>query len=237
MRPIKNINVAYLKDSAVYSATSSILIAVFFTAGFLMAEPKVGFGQAATEEFIISQVITDETSFLVPPPDITMSGSISGTTGGNATGTTQFTVQTNNSAGYTVEISFPSNGTPHAMTGDFSGSESLRNYDDNAGTPSDGFTVSTSAQFAYTVTSSSSANTADPFLNGGGLCGAGSTQTPEYCWKAPQVAGYTIVDTDGPALTGATSTLQFRVHVPNTPVPALPAESYTATATLSVFVK
>ena len=199
--------------------------------------------EAFSNDFTIRQTITDENSFKTVG-NVIMDGDINGVTGGTANGATQFVVISNNAAGYTVEIDFDYDaGNDEAMVGDESGSEAIRDYGGDAAgpQPSFAFTASSAAQFAYTVTSSSSAHTAQSFLSNGGLCNiaalSSGVQVDETCWKAPQPTGFTVVDTAEAATAGATSTLQFRVVVPGAAVPIPLAETYTATATLSLFIK
>jgi hypothetical protein len=217
------------------SFSASLLIMSLLMASFFIAEPRISHGDESVD-FRIRQTITDETSFLIDPANVTMSGSISGITGGNATGTTQFVVRSNNATGYYVEIDFFDNAGAHAMLGDISDSEAIRDYSgDVAGQPSYNFTASTAAQFAYSVYSSTTADTDQSFRNNGSVCNTGATQTIGRCWKAPSTTGFRLVDRAIPASSGATSTLYFRVNVPSGASPTPSAETYTATATLSVF--
>lgn len=234
---MKHYHAKQFTQSALYAFTSAcVTLTMLFTA-FFLAEPVIGHGQADTATFRIRQTITPESSFKVDPSNITMTGGINGVTGGQATGTTQFVVQSNNTNGYYVEIAFYNNGTPEAMRGDVSGSQSLRDYSgDVGGQPSLGYTASTAAQFAYTVTSSTTSHTDQSFFGNGSTCNAGASQATK-CWKSPATSGFRIVDTTSPAVTGATSTLTFNVTVPSAAVPVPTAETYTATATLSLFVK
>lgn len=232
-----NFNTKHFGQSALYALTASCVIVVMLFAAYFLAEPVISHGQSDTATFTVRQTITDESSFLVNPSNITMSGSINGVTGGQATGTTQFVVQSNNATGYYVEIAFFDNGTPEAMLGDISASKAIRDYSgDVAGEPSLGYTASTAAQFAYTVTSSSTADTDQSFFNDGSACNAGVSQVTT-CWKAPATSGFRIVDTAAPATYGATTTVTFNVTVPSGATPVPTAETYTATATLSLFVK
>ena len=225
------------KQSALHSIGVSFLIVTILAATFFAIEPKIGHGDETTN-FRIRQTITGETSFLVDPSNVTMNGSISGITGGNATGTTRFVVQSNNAAGYYVEISFFNNLGAHAMLGDRSSSEALRVYSgDIAGEPSFNLPASTAAQFAFALYSSTTADTDQSFRNNGAACNTGATQTIGKCWKSPGVAPFRIVDRSTSAINGATSTIYFRVNVPSGARPVPTAETYTATATLSVFAK
>ncbi|MEK7639489.1 MAG: hypothetical protein AAB388_05000 [Patescibacteria group bacterium] len=228
-------------QSVWFSAAAALAAISLLAMSFLLAEPRIGHGQASdTATFRIRQTITDETTFLVNPSNVTMSGNINGLTGGNATGSTPFSVQSNNASGYYVEIDFFDNGTPEAMIGDDDDSESIRDWSGATSTPIYTFTASTAAQFAYTINSSTTLDTDDSFLyNGSNLCqGAGaSSQSIYHCWMTPSTTAFRIVDRSTAAPSGATSTLIFKVNVPSSPAPTLTAQTYTATATLSVFVQ
>jgi hypothetical protein len=226
-----------LSHSAIYAGVASICILSLAMALFFVSEPKIGFSQSDTEDFRIRQTITGETAFLVNPSNVTMNGSISGITGGSATGTTRFVVKSNNATGYYVEIDFFDNAGNYAMLGDKSGSDAIRDYIAGAAEPTYNFTTASAAQLAYAVYSSTTADTDQSFLNNGSACNAGATQTIEKCWKAPSTTGFRVVGRNNAATAGATSTIYFKVHVPSGATPVPTAETYTATATLSVFTQ
>ena len=230
-------NKKHLSQSAFYALLASATIVSMLFMGFFLAEPSISHGQVDTATFTVRQQITGETSFLVDPSNIAMTGTISGITGGQATGTTQFVVQSNNAAGYRVDIAFTDeNADGEMMEGETSDGGEIRDYDgDVTGQPSYGYTASSAAQFAYTVTSSTSADTDPSFLNNTSACNAGGTQTANTCWKAPDTAAFTIEDRNSAAVSGATSTITFNVTVPNAATPVPQAEFYTATATLSLY--
>lgn len=226
---------AHISQNAKRSAVLGLASVLVFAFLFGVLEPQVTHSQVDTSEFIIQQTITAESSFLVEPADVTMNGSINGVTGGQATGTAQFVVQTNNASGYYVDIAFFNNGTSEAMLGDITASEAIRDYGgDVTGEPSFGYTASTAAQLAYTVTSSSTLDTDQSFFNNGAACNTGALQTTP-CWKSPDTGAFRIVQRNSAAVTGATSTISFNVSVPSSAVPVPQAETYTATATLSLY--
>ncbi len=212
------------------------VLAVLLAAGsFFLIEPQVG--QAVTSgPFTITTTITDEISFLVGAANVTATGSINGITGGQANGSTTVSVRTNSNTGYTMSIAFYNNGTDNAMLGNNSLSQSIRDYPASSTEPTYLFdTSSTSAVFAYTVSALDDTDIARAFLdNGIGACNElAGAYTADRCWMEPQVAGYEIIDRTSSAPTGATSTISFRILVPNNPVPGLVADVYTATATLT----
>lgn len=227
-----------LSYAALQALLSAILVLSLLFAGFIVAEPRISHGQSDTKTFRIRQTITDETSFSVSPPNVTMNGSISGITGGNATGSSRFVVKSNNSSGYYVEIAYYNNPGAYAMFGDKDSGEQLRDYGgDVAGEPSYNFTASTAAQFAYTVNSSTTGDTDASFKNNGSACNTGATQTFGKCWKKATTSAFRIISRATAATAGATSTVYFKVNVPSGAVPIPTAQTYTATATLSVFTQ
>jgi hypothetical protein len=227
-----------LAQKTTFAIVTSIVLLALLCGSFFVLEPSISYGQADTADFRIRQTITDETSFLVDPTNVTMSSSINGLTGGNATGTTQFVVRSNNASGYYVEIDFFDNAGAYAMRGDEDGGAQILDYTgDVTGQPSYNFITTTAAQFAYSNYSSTTSDTDDSFLNNGTLCNTSTTQTIGRCWKAPSTTGFRIVDRGTAATSGATSTMYFKVNVPSGASPVPTAQTYTATATLSVFVQ
>jgi hypothetical protein len=222
----------HITQAAAYAGAGILIGAITF----VLFEPHITFSQTLqdTSEFTISQEITGENSFLVEPTDVTMSGSIGGLTGGQATGTTQFVVRSNNAGGYYVEINF-SQPTGPSMRSEVTGDATILDYVAGATEPTKGYVANAAPQFAYTVTSDILGHTDQSFFHDAGPnCNTGGDQA-STCWKAPSFAPFRIVDNGGPAPTGATSTILFDVTVPAGADPAPVAEIYTATATLSLF--
>lgn len=228
----------FTKTIAIESANQAVIAALLGVAlialSFFVVEPRISHGQESID-FRIRQSITDETSFSVDPVNVTMpGGGISGLTGGTATGTTGFVVRSTNTSGYSVTIDFFDNAGLYAMRGDEDGGAQIRDYAAGSGTPTLNLNASTAAQFAYSVHSSTTADTAAPFWTDNATCNAGTGSAAGKCWKLPGTTPVEVVDRTTAASNGATSTLFFKVHVPSGANPAPSAQTYTATATLSV---
>jgi len=226
-------NIKYYLSSASQSLVTASLIIALLGAMFFVVEPRVG--RAVTSgPFTIKQTITDEISFLTEATNVTMIGSLQGITGGTANGSTTVVVRTNSAGGYEMTIAFFNNTTQQAMRGDVSLSSGIRDYPASSSQPTYSFsTASSAAVFAYTVSAADSTDLDPSFLNNGSACNIGSGYTANTCWMEPTTTAFMIIDRITSAATGATSTVHFRVHVPNFPSPTLEEDVYTATATLT----
>ncbi len=228
----------HISSSAVYATSKSSFILAAFLVGMLLSlyaisEPAISRAAAsATDTFTIRQQITDEISFLTTAADVTMAGTIAGMTGGQATGTTYAVVRSNSNSGFTIDIAF--SGAP-AMRGESGGSAStsIKDYGVPGAEPTFTFGASTSAQFAYTVSASTTTDIDPSFLNNGSACNAGSNSTGDRCWKGPSTSNFRIVNRSTSAPSGATTTLTFSVRVPSNATPSVDEDYYTATATLT----
>ena len=211
----------------------------FMATSYFVVEPQVGLGQATTSgPFTIRTTIVEEISFLVGAANVTATGSINGMTGGTANGSTTVVVRTNDSQGYNMTIAFFNNGTSEAMRGDNTLSTAIRDYPSSAGQPTYTFsTASTSSVFAYTVSAVDSLDVEQSFLhNGTNACNqaAGTANaTSTFCWMEPTVSAFEFIRRGTSATGGSTSTIHFRIHVPNNPAPGVVSDTYTATATLT----
>jgi hypothetical protein len=200
---------------------------------FILAEPIVSRSASATDIFTITQNIGEEISFLVAAADVTMTGTLGGLVGGNATGTTFAVVRTNSSGGYVMDIRFDNN---PAMLGSSTGSTAIRDYGTTT-EPSFNFVASTSAQFGYTVSASTTADLDPSFRDNGTACNTGASDASNRCWKGPQPTDFRIISRSTSAAFGATTTIQFVVNVPNNPIPAVEEDFYIATATLTAITQ
>lgn len=216
------------------SLVTAMIATLLVVGTYFVLEPVVSRSQA-TGQFEISQTILDEIS-LVIQGDVTMNGSISGLTGGFATGSMYAVVTTNDEAGYNMTIDFHSTST--GMDANASTSYISR-YSLTATTTPDYAWVDNGAggeaEFGYTVNASTSVDVGQRFKDNGSYCNTGTDSTAvNNCWMHPSTTPITILNrTSGSAPFGATSTLKFKVAVPSNPNPGLAADTYVATATLT----
>jgi hypothetical protein len=240
---MNHFSVAHYSKSAFVAVVSSTVIVTLLFGAFFLAEPSISHGQAGPGpfDFTIKQEIIGEASFLVAPNDVTTTGTINGLTGGNASGTTDFSIISNNAAGYIVRISFENNIGANAMMGDVSLSDSIVDYVASSSEPGYGYVDRASAQFAYTVSSDTVGDTDNSFLNDGSACNAGGTGNgttkATKCWMEPTTTTFDIVTKDSASPSGATSTIEFDITVPSGATPTPIADTYTATATLTLLTQ
>lgn len=210
-----------------YRAIAVTIVIAFI---FVIFEPVVSRSATASDDFTIQQEILAEISLTLGTTTVAMNGAIGGVTGGTATGTNYAVVRAN--SGYTITLEFEND---PAMLGDNTGSTGILDYSPVGAQPDYDLVASTSATFAYTVASEPSADLAPAFKDGVGSCGTGGTAyTANKCWQGPSATPYTVVNRSTHTGTGtATTTFTFVINVPNNPSPAVPADFYTATATLT----
>lgn len=223
----------YLFYSARQSLIAAVLIGLLGVTAFFAFEPSIG-RSAVTDDFLVTQQITDEIAFLVTASDVSMTGAIMGLSGGSATGTTLAVVRTNDSEGYNMTLKFSSS-TAMNQNG---GTGYINNYTPaSAGVPDYSWVNNGSggaSEFGYSVMASTSADLDQSFLNNGSACNVSGSSTLYHCWLNPSTTAETIINRSTPTGNGgATTTLIFHVNVPNAPSPALASGIYTATGTLT----
>ena len=221
-----------MKLKSVQSQSADVLILVvcsfvLVSLLFPLLEPAISLAQ--TSIFTIRQPVVGEISFTTSAANVTMAGSLAGLTGGNATGTTLVAVQTNSATGYNMTIAFTNN---PAMRGETTGSTAIGNYGTTT-EPTFNFFASTSAVFAYSVYASTTADLDQSFKSNGSACNTGAASTANTCWMGASTTAFMIVNRSTAATSSATTTIQFRVNIPNNPTPAVQSDFYTATATLT----
>ncbi len=231
-------NSTHLLNSARSSLVASVLVVAFVVLSYVGFEPSVG--RSATEVFEVTQTVSGAISFLASTSPVVMQGTLDGLTGGTSWGTTTSRVRTNNAAGYNMTLTFAST-APMIRN---NGGGTIPTYLYSTGTtdyPSGFSTAVPNAQFGFSVSASSTAEVSAVFKgNGTTNCGSGtgSTFVANNCWRGASStnasASTLLINSSAPTpSSGSTSTLQFRITIPNNPSPAVPDGTYTATATLT----
>ena len=199
---------------------------------FVMAEPTLGL--AIEDQFTIGQTVTGEISFSTSAPNVSMTPSLGGITGGTSHGTTTVVVLTNDSAGYTMTIKAS---TSPAMEG-ISQGDTIADYTPaTAGVPDYTHSVPTGEEFGYTFTASTSADLAQKFLdNGSTTCNTGSADGTNTCWYGfSTTATSTIVRNTETGASGSTSSMVFKLTI-NSSTGFVTEDTYNATATLTATI-
>lgn len=162
---------------------------------------------------------------VTPASDVNMSPAIGGISGGTSNGSTNFTVTTDNAAGYTVSIKASS--TPALI----SSLDSFTDYSAPVSNPDFTFSVpSTESRFAFTV---EGADTVNSFKDNGSICNSGSGNTTDKCWAGLSTVSQTIVSrTSANHTAGTVTTIKFRAESGSSHVQV--AGNYTATTTITV---
>lgn len=223
----------HLQDAALeFSRALAVgaLIGAMLMIIYLAFEPIIS--RAVTDTFEVTQQITGEISFATPAADVTMSPALPSLTGGTSTGATQVVVSTNSATGYTMDIYFSSSTAMNQRTG----TSSIPNF---GSTTVPAFTFSApanSASFGYSVEASTTSDVDPSFLDNGTACNTGTGNTADRCWLSPTstAPGERIINRATiPPASGATTTVKFQLIVSPNPNPSIPADFYTATATLT----
>lgn len=225
-------NNSWLLAHTVQAFIAGVVLSVVILASFVVFEPVIS--RAIVDNFVVTQSITGEIAFSVPANDVTMTPPIASLTGGTSTGATQVVVTTNSVAGYNMTLGFAST---TAMVGNTNGGSIPDYTPTTGGVPDYTFTVApNAAEFGYTVEASTT-NDLDPtFRNSGVTCASGGSDDANACWIDPAASSSpeTIINrTTALPQSGATTTIKFQLVVNANPVPGIPADTYTATATLT----
>ncbi len=226
-------------NHAYYAFISATIITSLVISLFFLVEPRVTRSAVVDTSgpFTITQTITGETAFLVDAANVTMvpvGGSVDGLTGGEAFGTTTFSVRSNNNAGYFVDIDFADPDlTGVAMSGVNTGSDAIANYNLGVSADYNFSTAQPNAVFAFTVDSLNPGDTHSTFLSTGSTCGSGTDEAGR-CWIGPSTTAPIRIVSRDETTSSATTSIIFRVYVPSGADPVVPVDTYVATATLSL---
>lgn len=160
-----------------------LIFSVFSLSGYLFLEPEVSRAATASDDVVVSQVVTGEIT-ISDAGNETLSGEIGGMTGGtgNSSGNTTWTVTTNDTSGFSLtlkkdgKLNYDGGGTNKEFD-DYATSSPLVYDWSSAG--------SGETKFGFNVTGA--ASTTDVVAkykdDGASTCGAGSTITDGKCWN------------------------------------------------------
>jgi|GEM_PF-411897 len=165
--------------------------------------------------------------------DIGLSPSLGGIVGGTSNGGAQFRVTTDNSAGFAVSVKTDSD---IGMVGDLHSGFIFHLDTLTPEVPNFEFTSAptNSSAFAFTINASTTGEIVQLFRHNGSACNSGSNEADDNCWIAATTTPRTIISTSSRTpLSGATSTIRFRVVVSESHNPILLPDTYTATTTLT----
>jgi hypothetical protein len=203
----------------------ALIISLLALTSFLTFEPEII--KAVTDEVVVTQQVTSEIT-ISSPPDVTMTPSIPGVTGGVGNGSAQWTVTTNDTAGYNLKIKAS---TSPALQ---SGSYSFADYTPATATvPDFNWSVAASAsEFGYTVEASTTADLDQSFKDNGTACNTGTSDTVDKCWLNASTTDEQIVNRSSQTdADGENTTVKFRAEVGSNSFQE--EGSYTATITVT----
>lgn len=200
---------------------------------FSVFEPALS--EAIDDTHLVQQSVTAEIIFDTTASDVVLAPAIPGLSGGTASGQTDVRVVTNNPNGYSMAIAFEDD---VAMQGDLNGGQILNYTQDISDTPDFTFAVAANTgEFGYTVEAESAPDLAPAFLDDGGTCGVGTLDSVDSCWAAPSSTAQTVVNRTSVTDTdGASTTIKYRVQITPNADPLIPADTYTATTTLTALM-
>ena len=192
---------------------------------------EVATGISSSTNYIMSagyQQMNAVALSLVPPSSVTMSPAIGGVTGGTSNGSTNFTVTTDDPAGYTSTIQASSS---PALVDTASSTNAFADYTPAGLVPDFTFSIApTASAFAF----SAQGGDADQlFKNDTSVCNNGTNSTAQTCWDGLSTSPKTIADrTSNNTPAGTQTTLYFRAASGMNHIQA--SGVYVATTTLTV---
>lgn len=192
---------------------------------------EIATGLSSSAQYAMSagyQAMQETFISVTPPSNVTLSPAIGGLSGGTANGDTNFTVITDNPAGYSVTLAASSS---PALS---SAGDSFADYVPAGAVPDLAFSnASTNSSFAFTVEGS---DIDSRYLDNGSACGIGSADLADACWDGLSTSNRTIVSrASGNHPNGSVTTLKFRAESGSSHVQQ--SGLYVATTTVTVLVQ
>lgn len=194
---------------------------------------EIGSGDLSGTNYDLSAgyqaMLTDTFVSVSEPSDITLSGTITTASGGEATGSSAWKITTNSSGGYTLSILAS---TDPALQ---SGANSFDDYTPAGAAPDYDWTVA-SADSAFGF-SPEGGDVVTRFKNNGSSCNqAGGSVTSGYCWDGFSTSNTSIASaSSGNNPTGATTTVNLKAEAGSSASQA--TGSYSATITITALAQ
>ncbi len=171
----------------------SVIVNLLVPMAFAILEPQIT--KAVADNVTVTAEVTEEIS-ITSPADVLLASSIPGMTGNPgapASGSATWTVITNNATGFNLKIKATSDPSMKNTDGEYYffdyTSAAAGSPDYTWASPAVG-----SAEFGYSVTAATAADTDTPFLNGGATCGTGALNTDNKCWWDLTTADTTVIN-------------------------------------------
>lgn len=164
------------------------------------------------------------TTTLSTAADSTLSPSLTSGQSGSASGSTAWTVTTNNPSGYTLSLSAS---TDPALQ---SSSDSFADYDPSGANPDYDWSIESSeSAFGYSPEGS---HIVSRFKDNGSSCGAGALDTSDKCWDGFSTSPVTVSQSGSSNSPGGTeTTVKFMAEVGSSKTQTAGSYSATITAT------
>ncbi|MBI2482365.1 MAG: hypothetical protein HYV76_02275 [Candidatus Vogelbacteria bacterium] len=197
------------------------------SANFVMEDTvgELGTGTSTSASYNLHagyQAMQGGTLSITAPADVTLSGTITDTDGGQANGSATWTVSTDNAAGYTLAIKA---GASPAFT---SSGNNFANYGPTGVDPDFTWTVAATAkEFGFTPEGT---DIVAAFKDNGTSCNAGSSDTASSCWTALTTTDQTISRKTS-ATSGTDTLVRFRAEAGASATPATGVYSAAITVT------
>jgi len=213
-----------------YVLVNTLVIGLLGLSGYIFLEPVDLL--AVEDQIVIHQVVSGEVA-ITSPPDITMLPELYGQTGGDSYGYAVWTITSNNTTGFTASLtaSTSPNPTSDVMKGDRNG-DYIHNYTPVVyNTPEAWSVPAADAEFGYTATTTTIGDLVAAFHDSSGTCGSGGTQG--NCFINASSTSRQLINRGTSAPSGTQLGMTFKVTIGASHSPAVLADTYTATTTIT----
>lgn len=148
---------------------------------------------------------------LSAPSDVLMNPAIGGVSGGTGNGSTSWTVITDNSAGYTLNIKAGSSPAMLCISGCDVGVDSFANYTPTGASPDYGWSITSSAsEFGFTPEGTDIV--AEYLDDGDDACNSGVNDTLNACWNYLTTSDEAIASSGSATPGGTATTVKFKAQ-------------------------